>query len=474
MLRAAAIATLLGLLSLGTFAATPKKSSAKKPAVKKTSAKKTTAKKSSTKRRPVRRTVRRVPRPPVVSQKVKLSSQQFVAGSLDAVSAAAIENSAALIPFFEQLHQMESTDGGPQTIRVLQYGDSHTASDDWANQIRSLFQSRFGNAGPGYVFAGTPFPGYRRRDAKSGQSKHWSTEGLLTRGTDGLYGLGGAALITELPGQEIFLEAEGDRAELHFLRQPGGGSLRVTIDGEEVTQIDTDGELSPGVWHSSTLPSSTPHRFVVETLSDRPVKLFGWVTEKNRGLTWETLGINGAQANISLRWEEAQLGAFLSQRDPALLVLAYGTNDARSKEWTPESYAAMFRQVVERFRRLAPTASILIVGPPDNALRTRRTWAPVPKLDMIADVQRSVAQELGCAFWDLRQRMGGDGAIKRWVYAGYAQGDFVHLNEAGYRLVGETLYKDLIAHYEEFRRIRNKVFQDVNLEGTHEPARPNP
>lgn len=81
---------------------------------------------------------------------------------------------------------------------------------------------------------------------------------------------------------------------------------------------------------------------------------------------------------------------------------------------------------------------------------------------MITEAQRDVALEMGAAFWDLRARMGGDGAIKRWVYAGYAQGDFVHLTGPGYRLVGETLYKDLIAHYEEFRKIRQRVFTEGN------------
>ena len=411
-------------------------------------------------KKPVRTARRAVAKAPVVSAQVKLSSQGFVAEAMDVVAAAAVENSAALVPFFEQLWQLEQKRDEDQSLHILQYGDSHTASDDWANQLRLMFQDRFGNGGAGYSTAGRPFAGYRRYDVKSGQSPRWDTEGLLTKGTDGYYGLGGTSIVTQRPGEMIYLDSEGEKAELHFLRQPGGGSFRVFVDGAEAATVETDGVIGPGLW--SMTAAEGLKRFTVETTSNAPVKLFGWVTEKKRGLTWETLGINGAQANVSLRWEENQMREHLGKRNPGLIVLAYGTNEAGNREWTPESYRAMFRAVMQRFRAMAPSASLLVVGPPDRAQRVNRVWSSMPKLDMIGEAQRDVAIEMGAAFWDLRERMGGSGAMKRWVYAGFAQGDFVHLTGAGYRLVGETLYKDLIAHYEEFRKIRQRVFSEGN------------
>lgn len=420
-------------------------------------------KSSAVKRRPA------VPKPPVVSGKVKEASKDFVAGAMDAIAAAAVENSAALVPFFEQLWQLEQRPSESRPLHVLQYGDSHTASDDWANQLRVLFQQRFGNGGAGYSLAGRPFQGYRRFDVKTGQSPHWVTDGLLTKGEDGFYGLGGTSITAQRAGEMIFLDADGEKAELHYLKQPGGGSFRVYLDGAEVATIETEGPTAPGYW-SMAVPEGLK-RFTVQTISNAPVKLFGWVTERGRGMTWETLGINGAQANVSLRWEETQLREHLKKRNPGLLVFAYGTNEAGRKDWTPETYRAMFRAVLERFRSIAPAASFLVIGPPDRAQRINRTWLPVTKLNMICEAQREVTFEMGGAFWDLRERMGGEGAMKRWVYAGFAQGDFVHLTGPGYQLVGETLYRDLIAHYEEFRKIRQRVFSEGN--GNNNEAKPN-
>jgi hypothetical protein len=68
-----------------------------------------------------------------------------------------IENPGALTSFFASLQA-----GDP--VHILQFGDSHTASDDWANAIRIAAQAKYGDGGPGFVQAGHPYRGYRRFD----------------------------------------------------------------------------------------------------------------------------------------------------------------------------------------------------------------------------------------------------------------------------------------------------------------------
>src|SRR5204863_8259176 len=114
-----------------------------------------------------------------------------------------------------------------------------------------------------------------------------------------------------------------------------------------------------------------PHRFEVETLQRAAVRLFGWVTEKDRGITYGTLGINGAQASIVFRWDEALLASHIARRNPALIVLAYGTNEATNPDWTAETYRDMFSALLQRMRQAAPTASSLVLGPPDRDYRTK-------------------------------------------------------------------------------------------------------
>jgi hypothetical protein len=47
--------------------------------------------------------------------------------------------------------------------------------------------------------------------------------------------------------------------------------------------------------------------------------------------------------------------------------------------------------------------------------------------------------------------------MRKWVLAGLAQYDHVHFTAPGYRLLGETCFRDLIGQYAAFTRIREEV-----------------
>jgi lysophospholipase L1-like esterase len=407
------------------------------------------AKKSTKKKR------RTVPRPPAVSAAMKAQAQETVNENL--AREIAIENPGALVPFFEMLYrQQKGVSEGP--LHILHYGDSHTAADDWTGWIRGLLQARFGDGGEGYSFAGRPFLGYRRINLRSGESRGWRSEGLLRAG-DGLNGLGGVSIATRMPRETIYLEAECRRLELYYWRQPGGGSLRLSEDGQTVETISTDGDAGPGYFERKMAPGV--HRFELTTLERAPVRLFGWVTENEKGITYESMGINGAQASVIFNWDENLLASHVSRRNPALIVFAYGTNEAGNRDWTRESYAEMFSTLIQRFRKAAPTASILVIGPPDRFSRVKGRWVPYENVDRIVDAQRAAAAANGCAFWDLRGRMGGKGSMRNWMLAGLAQYDHVHFTRSGYQLLGEVLTKDLMAQYEVFSKAREQLAKQV-------------
>src|SRR5262249_11300101 len=144
------------------------------------------------------------------------------------------------------------------------------------------------------------------------------------------------------------------------------------------------------------------HRFVLKTMSSRPVKLFGWVCDRDAGVTYEALGINGAEASVMLKWDETMLAAYLQGRNPALITLAYGTNEASDSNWSEDNYRAMFSGLLQRLRAAAPAATILVIGPPDRWSRTKGAWRPVPGVDGIIAAQQAACAENRCAFLDLR------------------------------------------------------------------------
>ena len=365
---------------------------------------------------------------------------------------AVVEGSPALVPFFEQLRRLERNEAN-SALHVVQFGDSHTAADEWTHTLRAAFQLRFGDGGAGFVSAGRAT--YRRLDLRTTNSAGWHLQGNLSPSSDGRHGMAGASISAQRPGEVVTLSPVAKHLELQFMRQPGGGGITLFADGQPLQTVSTDGPEGFGFIEQSVGDAS---RVEVATSDDAPVRLFGFVSENERGVTYEPLGINGAQAKIIEGWDANLWMPQLARRAPGLIVLAYGTNDAGQRDYALATYKAMFAGVLAKLRQAAPTASILVLGPPDRMAWSNRAMTPFPRLEMIAQAQREAALEQGCAFWDLRERMGGAGAMRRWVLAGAAQGDYVHFTAAGYRLIGATLFNDLMEQYAIYGRVRDRVF----------------
>lgn len=408
---------------------------------------------------PTRNTALHVRRPvaPLVSPALRAAAYTVVSERMSS-EPNHFESGSELQPFFDRLNQstqpvppsspdVGETDANPvdtdRAIHILQYGDSHTASDDWVESMRSMFQSRYGDGGPGFTMAGHPFRGYRRFDIRGASSPGWVTEGTVGHPGDGRNGLSGVSMTASRPGETLSLTTSGDVLELYYLRQPGGGSFTLEEDGMQVETIDSNGDMTTGIY--TLHPAAGEHTYNVRTLSYAPVRLFGWVSENRRGVTWETLGINGAQASMLLNWDPVLWTQQIQSRDPALVVIAYGTNEALSPSWTADDYRASLIALIAQFRRAVPNASLLLVGPPDCG-----RLHPFPHLGDVIEIQREVARQTGIAFWDWRHHMGGPGATHIWVRAGLSQADYTHLTGDGYKMLGQTLAGELDLEYRRY------------------------
>ena len=196
----------------------------------------------------------------------------------------------------------------------------------------------------------TPVPGLSplRRARRRDHSLAYAG-GLRSANGDGYFGLGGVSIETARAGQSIYLDAECERLEIHYLLQPGGGALGCTTTTSGSTKSQPTVRWAPGLSRYDTSPG--PHRFKLLTVSSKPVRLFGWVADKPTGVTYEALGINGAEASVMLKWNDEMTATYLQARNPGLIVLAYGTNEASDPSWNLESYRAMLGELLQRLRR---------------------------------------------------------------------------------------------------------------------------
>lgn len=169
------------------------------------------------------------------------------------------------------------------------------------------------------------------------------------------------------------------------------------------------------------------------------------------GIVVDTLGIGGTRASNLLSWDEAVWADNVRHRDPSLVVLAYGTNEALDTDQPIEVYEAKLREVIARIQRAAPQASCLLVGPGDFPEASSGQWLPRPRLASIVEVQARVAAETGCGFWDMLAFMGGALSMVQWVHAEprMAREDHIHLTRRGYVRMGMALVDAMMTPFDE-------------------------
>lgn len=358
----------------------------------------------------------------------------------------------AMLGFYESLARAFQ---GEWVTRIVHYGDSHVAADILTGALRRQLQLCFGEAGAGFVLPGRPWPGYSRPGVTSQTSAGWRTDGLTqaSLAADGRLGLAGVSLSTRAPGEWMTVTAAGSYFDIYALKQPEGGSITVSLDGVELKRnVSLASRASESACIEIVAEIGPPHTIEIRTTSPGRTRIFGIAIESHSaGVVYDGLGINGARASRPLRWDWRVFAGSLERRDPDLIVVAYGSNEASDEDLDLEEYKVSFTTLLRQLHEAAPRASILVISPPDRAVRIANRWRTIARMAALVEVQRRAAFEAGAAFYDLFKAMGSPGSIERWAMKPQplAQADRVHLTSAGYRLVADWLYCEMMRGYLE-------------------------
>ncbi len=358
--------------------------------------------------------------------------------------------------FYESLARLE--DGHARDdVRILQFGDSHTASDLPTGAVRRALQQRFGDGGRGFVSIGKPWRKYTQDAIHTGMAKEFAPEKGKHGVGDGSYGLLGIAIESSQRDAKAWLDATApaSRLELAYLEQPRGGTFEVDIDGAKTAKIASQGAKRQSAWRAFDVAEG-PHKIEVRVAGDGDVRLFGVTLDRSAaGVMVDALGINGAQIHTALAWNEAHFAEQLKHRAPDVVVLAYGTNESLER-LSAADYERKLVDLLGRVARAVPSASCLLLGPPDRAALTKGTkddWKTAAKLVEIVDSQRRVAEAAGCGFYDQLEAMGGQGTIAVWAKEPHPRAgkDRVHLTRDGYTALANALVADLLRAYGVWR-----------------------
>lgn len=349
-----------------------------------------------------------------------------------------LEHPEALEPFFQKLEALQRGEQ-PTPVRVVHLGDSQIASDHITDVIRRRLQLRYGSGGPGFLFVDRPskFSGRAVRNGEA--SDGWEVVKLTDKTRDGMLGFSGVRFVSRTAQHTRFDVASSNIAELFFVTSPKGGTLDVKADDTHLSHVFTQFMDTELAFSRLKLPEGA--RSLRLDTADGEVNLLGVALESGGpGIVYDTVGLPGALFEVYLRGKEKFFVSQLAHRDPSLVVLMLGGNEAYEigRGWqTLDDARGNARKLVDRVKKAAPEAACLLMGPMDAGIRTvSGEIDPRPNTREVGAMIREVAAEKGCAFWDAAAAMGGIGSVPKWLELGLFNQDLIHPRSSGADVLG--------------------------------------
>ena len=388
------------------------------------------------------------------------TAQVSVADIAKAKGSVAIEDASnhALDAFFGRLAKTKNKEAGAIT-RIEHYGDSVITSDYISGTMRRKMQAEFGDAGHGFILIAKPWDWYFHNDVVQGAGDGWSSSRITGPfNNDKMYGLGGVSFVGAPGATAWYGTAKGEtygkkvsRFDVYFEETANGGDVSLSCDGKNET-FSTKGDDKAARLHSFSVADGE-HKMTLRVVSGQP-RLFGVALERDvPGVVYDALGANGGKGEYLGAMDPEHMKQVMELRDPALVILQYGTNESEAGMADREVYEKTLRKLIENLKNAVGTrASILVVAPLDRAeksgsgeLRTK------PVIKKLVDAQQKVANEAGVAFWNTYEAMGGEGSMATWVRKGLAGSDLTHPSPTGGEVLGDLLFKAITAGFEAWK-----------------------
>lgn len=357
---------------------------------------------------------------------------------------------------------MRSAQGKDKT-RIVHFGDSHSAADHLPGRLRMQLQARFGYAGPGMVMPGRPMAWYQQKLVHVGGSGAFEVRSASRPKTvrDPHVGLSGFAL-RSARGGSLTVASREDAGEAgrfslvraYFTRDGRGATLELSSEAGDTQTLPTFGV--PGELGSGTLQlADGAHTITLRGRGQGSLQLLGVALERSvPGVILDTFGIVGARARELLKIDESLFREQLHDRHPQLIIFAYGTNEAMDRHQPIDLYKRDVRAVITRSREAAPEAACLLIGPTDYPVKKGGGFEARPRTQQLIVAQAELANELGCATFDLTAVTGGPLSMLRMLELDppFGARDRLHFSKAGYAALGDALTHALLQDYEAHRQ----------------------
>jgi lysophospholipase L1-like esterase len=359
--------------------------------------------------------------------------------------------------FFAQLARTDDGEPGAVTT-VVHWGDSAIGTDGIPAAVRARMQARFGDAGHGFHLIAPPNTSYRHNGVRLRHNGGWTHCFIIHKcRSDGHYGLGGATFRSDGSAESTFSpdarhgSGRVSAFEIFYQASPGIGRIVASVDRGEKQVIETTAEVAKDAFHRIEVEDGD-HELVLRASGN--ARLYGVTLEREGpGVVWDSLELVGAFTRRMLEYDQEHLRGQLARREAQLFVLTFGGNDMIRKIPMSE-YRDEMREVIRSIKSAAPGIECIVMAPLDHGMRDGSRVVSLPVVEPMVNAQREAAKAEGCAFFDTWSAMGGEGSAARWFRHSprLMGGDLSHATHNGHAVVGEMLYRAIVAAYVDHRR----------------------
>ena len=380
---------------------------------------------------------------------------------IDSASNVIIDSTGSLKPFYDKLIGLRS--GEDEVVSIIHLGDSHIQGGFWDSRLKELFQSDFGDAGPGLIvphkLAGGNEPGWYAIITK----EKYVSGRVTSRDLAEKLGFTGVAVGMSAVNPTIKIWSKEPFNSITVFHHPKAPLFREP-DSLSIGSYCTLGNSSRStrIALSQSVDSIALQATITQRFNNPTV--YGFSLENGEpGILLHSVGVNSAAfEHFERNTDFTQGGA----RDlaPDLIIVSLGTNNCYGSNYKSDQLRETAESFVRDLISNYPGVPLLITTPMEGCRRIYGRYSVNKNVADVSEVLRSVAKDNGVACWDLYNAAGGNNASNVWYGRRLMQGDHLHMTEEGYALQGDMLYNAIMDSYNGYLRVLRGEDNDMQLE----------
>ena len=381
------------------------------------------------------------------------------------------ESKSAMSNFFNALANIGNES---KSVRVLHYGDSQIEGDRISDYLRLKLQSEFGGEGPGLIsfmpvapsvinkisWSSTwdRYPVFAGRD-KRVKHNNFGALAHITRFSN--YGSVNDSTQSKLAWVKIVTSKNGGPKAAAYKKLKlfyGGAQTKTQVELYENGSLNSSDSLVAGgnfnIKEFNLNQGALLQEFKFSG-KDSP-DFYGVSLEGSKGVMVDNFGLRGSSGTFFNQINSGQLKSFYDYLNAKLIILQFGGNSLPYIKTTEQavSFGTYLRAQINIIKKIAPQASILVIGPADMSVKIGTEYETHPQLEDLRDAIKKAAFDTDCAFFDMYNCMGGRNSMLAWVEQGIGAKDYIHFSSGGARKIAVLLYSSLMNDYNGF--VKNK------------------